>query len=76
MADYPYKCTNEECQNIFAVKFPFAKNQTLVYCDVCNSPAKRYIGKTVPFMYNMTGIVGKIGKRIPRSAGELDTYVS
>jgi predicted nucleic acid-binding Zn ribbon protein len=76
MASYLYKCENKECQDIFPVDFPFAQNKTLVYCEMCNSPARRYIGKMVPFTYNMTGVVGKIGKRIPRSAGELDTYVS
>lgn len=78
MARYLYKCENEGCQNIFPVEFPFAKNQTLVYCDLCNSPARRYISKMVPFIYNASGFVGnKLGNRgIPRSAGELDTYVS
>lgn len=74
MTSYLYKC--ESCNNIFPVEFPFAQNKPLVYCEECSSPARRYVNNSVPFVYKTTGFVGKVGKRIPRSAGELDTYVS
>jgi predicted nucleic acid-binding Zn ribbon protein len=60
MANYLYKCENVECQNIFPVEFPFGQNETLVYCRVCRSQARRYITKSVPFVYKADGFVGKI----------------